>query len=156
MTTFHILDAFTQDVEDGAESENTREIIPRGGSLTDDEDDEIVSSARFKAAAAAAAKKKGGDAADSGPKDNTKLHMNIYLFGATAEGTPVRACIEGFRPFFFVRLPDKKAKTRLDFERVLDDTLRRKRSWLPKVLERSYEDRKVLYGYTGNEKFRSS
>ena len=151
MTIFHILDAYTQDVEDGAETEESKEIIPRGGNLTDDEDDEFVAPKRkFQQSLG----KKGAEDGAGGPVDNTKLHMNIYLFGATAEGKPVRACIEGFQPFFFVRLPDKKAKTRLDFERLLDETLRRKKAWLGKVLERTYEDRKVLYGYTGDQKFR--
>jgi DNA polymerase elongation subunit (family B) len=143
MTIFHILDAFAQDVEDGAETAETRQIIPRGGELTDDEEE---------AAVPAYKRRKAGD--NGGAVDNTRLHMNIYLFGATVDGTPVRACVEGFQPFFFVRLPDKKAKTRLDFERLLDDTIRRKRAWLGKVLQRSYEDRKVLYGYTGDQKFR--
>jgi DNA polymerase elongation subunit (family B) len=147
MTIFHILDAFAQDVEDGAETAETRQIIPRGGDLTDDEEEAAVPAYKR---GKSAGKGGGGD----GAVDNTRLHMNIYLFGATVEGKPVRASIEGFQPFFFVKLPDKKAKTRLDFERRLDETIRQKRRWLGSVLQRSYEDRKVLYGYTGDQKFR--
>lgn len=148
MTIFHILDAYAQDVEDGAETEDAREVIPRGeggGVMTDDEDAPQQRLTAFK---------RKGDNEGGGPVDNTKLRMNIYLFGATVEGKPLRACVEGFKPFFFVKLPDKKAKTRLDFERLLDDTLRRRKAWLGKVLTRTYEDRKVLYGYTGDQKYR--
>lgn len=152
MTLFHILDAYTQDVEDGAETEEAREIIPRGGDLTDDDDEIMHPSKRYGTKSKGAAGPKDVDS--PAQVDSAKLRMNIYLFGSTPEGKPVRACVEGFKPFFFVRLPDKKAKTRLDFERLFDETLKRKRRWLTSVVERSYEDRKVLYGYTGDQRFR--
>jgi DNA polymerase elongation subunit (family B) len=148
MTLFHILDTYTQDVEEGQETDACRQIIPRGGAITDDEEDGPASAHRHKPTALAKARK------EEPAVDNTKLRMNIYLFGATPEGKPVRACIEGFCPFFFVRLPNKKAKTRIDFEQLFDETLRAKKRWLSKVVTRSYEDRKVLYGYTGEQTFR--
>ena len=140
---FHILDAISQDVEVGRETETTREIIPRNsGDLTDD-DGEIVPSRRRGPATAAA----------GGPSDPSKMQMNIYLFGSTAEGKPVRACVEGFRPFFFVRLPAATPKAKADFKARLADACKRQKRWLGSVVEVTFEMRKVLYGYTGDKRF---
>ena len=96
-TTFHILDAISQDV-DG-------ETLINNG-YGSDEDPEVM---RIK-------KKK---AAEDSYKNPGKLAMNIFLFGKTAEGVPVRACVEGFEPFFYVRLPDYGQPIRSQFEGAL-------------------------------------
>jgi DNA polymerase elongation subunit (family B) len=145
---FHILDAISQDVEIARETETAREVIPRNtGDLTDD--DEEVMPARRSATATAAAKEAGG-----GPSSNpANMQMNIYLFGSTAEGKPVRACVEGFRPFFFVRLPAATEKVKADFKTRLADALGRSKRWLRGVVKVKFEMRKALYGYTGDRRF---
>ena len=141
-TIFQILDAISQDVELGQETETTREIIPRNtGNLTDDEDDEIRPA------------KRKVNKGDETPSDPAALRMNIYLFGKTASGEPLRACVEGFKPFFFVGLPDGTQKTRKAFEARLTDTLKFGKKWLTKVVEVEYTERRVLYGYTANRTF---
>jgi len=134
MVLFHILDAISQDVE---LTESEGEIIPRGN-LSDD--DEEIRPAKKKA------KQEETEA------DPTKLRMAIYLFGRTADGTFLRTHVEGFRPFFFVRLPNDSVKVKEDFKKAVADKLY-SRKWLQKVLEISFEKRKVLFGYTANAEF---
>lgn len=133
-TTFHILDAISQDV-DG----NT---LVKNGYATD-EDAEVCSARRH-----ASRKPQSGEEA---PKNPAKLAMNIFLFGKTAEGAPLRACVEGFKPFFYVRLPDQKVSTREAFKRTLDYRLKRTKPWLRSVCGVAFPERKVLYGYTGGK-----
>ena len=139
MVTFHILDAISQDVEIGKETETTRELIPHNtGNLSDDEEVRTVK------------RKKAAD--EEAPADPAKLRMCIYLFGKTADGTALRACVEGFQPFFFVRLPNTKVKTQEDFKKRLKAQLGY-RKWLQSVVTVDFVDRGVLFGYTAGRKF---
>ena len=139
-TTFHILDAIAQDV-DG-------EALVKNGYASDD-DPEIRPARGFKGRKPAG----GAAAGDEAPKNPANLHFNIYLFGKTAEGTPLRVRVEGFQPFFYVRLPEgRKSETKAEFRRSLDDALKRK-SWLRDVVVPTFVERKVLYGYTGGKTF---
>ena len=143
-TVFHILDAISQDVEDGQETETTREVIPRNSGDLTDEDDEV------KPARGA---RRGAAAQSDARSDPSKMRMNIYLFGTTAEGKAVRACVEGFRPFFFVRLPAATEKAKADFKARIADALYTQKRWLRKVVKLRFEMRKVLYGYTGDQRY---
>ena len=128
-TLFHILDAISQDVDGGT-------IV--SGNMSD-EDPEVRR---------AKSKKK---AEEDSYKNPAKLTMNIYLFGKTVDAKPIRCCVEGFKPFFYVRLPG--LSSRADFKKELDDTLRKKKPWLRGVIEVEFEQRKVLYGYTGGKSY---
>lgn len=136
MVLFHILDAISQDVEP---TDKENEIIPRGGNLSDD-DAEIKTVKRKKANV------------EETQVDPAKLRMAIYLFGRTADGTSVITHVEGFTPFFFVRLPNDSKKTQEDFKRQLGEQLN-SRKWLRAVVDVSFEKRKVLFGYTANREF---
>ena len=114
-TIFHILDAISQDVEGDA---------PVPGNLSDD--DPEVRRAKPKK-----------PAADDAPKNPSKMTMNIYLFGKTAAGEPLRVSVEGFKPFFYIKIPSVKAIT--DFKKVLDDRLRKSRPWLRSLVEVSLD-----------------
>ena len=127
-TIFHILDAISQDVEGDA---------PVPGNLSDD--DPEVRRAKPK------------KPAEDAPKNPSKMTMNIYLFGKTAAGEPLRICVEGFKPFFYIKIPSGRAIT--DFKKVLDDRLRKSRPWLRSLVEISLVKRKLLYGYTGGKTF---
>lgn len=138
MPTFHILDAIAQDIELGMETETTREMIPRNtGNLSDDEE------VRTK-------RKKNSD--EDTPIDPAKLRMTIYLFGKTADGTALRASVEGFEPFFFIRLPNTKSKTQEDFKKRLKAVLAYKK-WLHSVTTVEFVERGVLFGYTAGRQF---
>ena len=78
----------------------------------------------------------------------------IHLFGNTAEGTPCRVEVNGFRPYFFVALPpcrtpteEQKAKT------TLDSFIRTKFSKQKDDIETELVYKQKLYGYTGGKKF---
>ena len=137
MVVFHILDAISQDVELGEETETTCEIIPFStGNLSDDEE--------------VKPKKKKQE---ERPVDPARLRMIIYLFGKMADGTSLRCSVEGFRPFFFVRLPNGSKKTRADFESKLRERVQYSKKWLLKVLQLEFLERKVLFGYTAEKSF---
>jgi DNA polymerase elongation subunit (family B) len=138
MPTFHILDAISQDVELGQETETTRELIPRNTGNLSDDDDEIQTRRKKKV--------------EEDEVDPAKLRMNIYLFGKTATGEPLRACIEGFEPFFWVKLPDSRVKTQEDFRARLKGAIGYKK-WLHNVVGVEFTQRKVLFGYTADKLF---
>jgi len=140
MPTFHILDAISQDVELGQETEEGQELIPHNTGNLSDDDGEIRTVRRKKVE-------------EDAPSDPSKLRMNIYLFGKMATGEPVRASIEGFQPFFFVRMPDKRTETRERFKDQLKSTLTYGKKWIHAVLHLEFVERKVLYGYTADSKF---
>jgi DNA polymerase elongation subunit (family B) len=135
MTIFHILDAISEDVEVAKETETTREVIPRGGDLSDD-DGEVRYVKRRKT--------------DEEFADPAKLRMTIYLFGRTADDNFLRASVEGFEPFFYVRLPNDSGKAQVDFETRLKGSVKK---WLYGVTKITYESRKLLFGYTANKSF---
>ena len=88
-TIFHIIDAIVEDVEG--------DTPVLAGNISDDDAEVRKIASRYK--------KK-----ETEFKSPDKLALNIYLFGKTAEGEAVRACIEGFQPFFYVRLPVSGSK----------------------------------------------
>jgi len=127
-TLFHILDAISQDV-DG--------VNPVSGNMSD-EDPEVR---RLRA------KKKKEEESYTNP---AKLAMNIYLFGKTADGKPLRCSVEGFKPFFYVRVSRHEKE---EFKRTLENTLKKTKPWLRNVVEVTFTERKVLYGYTGGKSY---
>jgi len=140
MPIFHILDAISQDVELGQETDEGQELIPHNTGNLSDDDGEVRTVRRKKVE-------------EDAPSDPAKLRMNIYLFGKTATGEPVRASVEGFQPFFFVKLPDKRKETELRFRDKLKDALSYGKKWIHSVVHVEFEERKVLYGYTADSTF---
>ena len=128
-TLFHIIDAIVEDVEGGTPVVH--------GNLSDDDAEIQKVTSRYK--------KK-----ESEYKSPDKLALNIYLFGKTVDGQSVRACIEGFEPFFYVRLPTEGRKIRSEFEQGLSPALK---PWLRSLVKVEYESAKTLYGYTGGANF---
>ncbi|NBV76984.1 hypothetical protein EBR66_02395 [bacterium] len=146
MVLFHILDAISQDWELGDKTEKGQEIIPHTtGNLSDDE----VIPIRPKKVSPSRA------CPEEHVVNPALLRMTIHLFGKTTDGTPLRCSVEGFRPFFFVRLPNGSSKTKRDFESCLRDNIAKSRKWLltTDVLEVEFVERKVLFGYTANTSF---
>lgn len=129
-TLFHIIDATTEDVEGDT---------PVATGYVSDEDPEI--------------RRMRSKKQESTFKSPDKLRLNIYLFGKTAEGQPLRACIEGFEPFFYVRLPATGSKVQAEFEKTLMDALKRSKPWLRSVVRLDFDTGKLLFGYTGGKSF---
>ena len=126
---FHCLDAISQDIDGG-------QIVKSSGNLTDDEEVRRPS------------KQTARGRGDEAPVNPAALRMNIYLFGKTADGTPLRACVEGFQPFFFVRLPNNDSEEA--FKHALNGAVK---PWLRKVVGLKFLKRKVLYGYTAGVEY---
>ena len=89
---FHLLDLQARDVRIESEHDDVREITYESNSDSDNDED-------FKT-----------------PRKKKKLNNTfgdqrefvIHLFGATETGQPVRCDITGFRPTFYIRLPEEK------------------------------------------------
>lgn len=89
---FHLLDLQARDVRIESEHDDVREITYESNSDSD-EDDEFKTQRKKK------------------KTNNTfgdQREFVIHLFGATETGQPVRCDITGFRPTFYIRLPEEK------------------------------------------------
>lgn len=93
-------------------------------------------------------------AQDTYEKGSPKLV--IYLFGCTAEGEPVHLTVNGFEPFFYVRLPEVPGKTETgvlaDFKKMVAKGLINAKV-NPDLVEITRCRKKLMYGYTGEKDF---
>lgn len=145
-SVLHIFDAHAQDQVIENEDEQSKEI-----SLieldSDDEDEEFSSRRRSKKSPFRSFRE--------------KQSMVIHLFGCTAEGQPVRLEVNGFQPFFFLRLPEIPKqpieKTFADCrQRLLEEfqAILEQKDLIPEsCVEFNLVSKKVLYGYTGEREF---
>ena len=141
--TLHILDAFTQDLHILAETETTQEARFVPDDQSDGEDGEV----RRRPI-----RRQGGTAAPT----IQKRKLIIHLFGTTGDGTPLRVDVEGFEPFFYVKLPVRLRETQTAFQERLKHTIQQKNEWVlkgPDAYTVTFEKRKVLMGYTASREF---
>jgi len=89
---FHLLDLQSRDIRIESEYDNVRELTYESNS--DQSDDEEIKVKRKK------------------KQNNTNFtqqrELVIHLFGSTEIGTPVRCDVTGFRPTFYIRLPEQQ------------------------------------------------
>jgi len=143
MLTFQILDAYAQDLQIQSETETSREVA--FVEVESDEDAEIISRR----------KKSKSTALSTG----FQRRMIIHLFGTTADGKTVRTNIEGFEPFFYVRLPFSTKDTQRAFQERVELMVRMSKDFCLKRrdgkldFEISFCKRKVLFGYNGGKEF---
>ena len=147
--TFHILDAFTQDLHIISETETTQEGCFVPDDLSDVEDGEV----RRRPA-----KKGAGSGSGSGPVRSSaqKRKLIIHLFATTVTGVPLRIDVEGFEPFFYVKLPVRLKETQNAFEERLAQMIQNKSEWVlksPGAYAVTFERRKVLMGYTAGKEY---
>lgn len=114
-----------------SETEETREVVYESGD--EDSDDEI----------------KGQRIYSKRQFTQAKRELVIHLFGATPEGKPIRVDVNGFRPSFYIKLPDTQVgasidsiKTYISSQKVNIDDL---------TFERV--SKKKFYGFTANRPF---
>ena len=134
--TFQILDSLAQDLQVEAETETTCEVS-YVDEVFEPEDGEVVDRTRRKARPAT-----------KSSKGNTFVKprkMIIHLFGTTAEGKSIRVNVEGFEPFFFVKMPSDSRQMR----KMMTD---RVEELMPGATV-TFEKRKVLFGYTNDALF---
>ena len=129
---FHLLDLKSRDVRVEAEQEDVREVVYE--SHSEEEDEEFIS--KRKAA-------QGGKGNGSPPRQFT-----IHLFGATENGTPLRCDVTGFRPFFYLRLPEERSQQSGAVE-AIRTYLKKNRIPLDE-LEFKRVMKHVFYGFTAN------
>ena len=141
-TTFQILDAFAQDLVIEVETDTTREVAYIGAES--DDDYEVQSRKRHKPVT---------------PKTTKQKRMVIHLFGTLADGKSIRANVEGFEPFFYVRLPFGTKSTQQEFQQRLEFLVAASRDYSLKLangqldFEITYCKRKLLFGYTGGASY---
>ena len=137
MQILHIFDSYAQDQEIKKEDETTMEVEYIN---EEEEDDDDEFKPRWKRR--------------SGNSEKTfqeKQSMVIQLFGSTAEGKPIRLQVNGFQPFFFLRLDDEPSsfdKCKRRFLALFDE---RKIPYSCVKFEKT--KKKVLYGYTAGREF---
>jgi DNA polymerase elongation subunit (family B) len=131
MPVFQILDSFAQDICVERETETEREISYINDDYYDSDGEVIQRRKKPKTAAAAA-----------GPQ---RREMVIHLFGKTAAGELIRMDVQGFEPFFFVKVPTTMSPAA--FRSVFAAEKFRH------PVDITFEKRKVLFGYTGDAEY---
>ena len=127
---FHILDIQSRDQRVESETEHERAVVYES---TDAESDEEVHHGRRRHKA----------------QTQAKREMLIHLFGSTADGKPVRVDVTGFRPTFYLKLPDTAVAAAIDSIKTYIE-----RSRIP-VGELTFArvNRRKFYGFTANRAF---
>ena len=91
---FHILDLQSRDVRVEAEEEDVKEVVYESLSDEDEDEDEEMATRR----PVQRGKSKGGQ---------QPRQFIVHLFGALENGRPLRCDVTGFRPSFYLRLPEE-------------------------------------------------
>lgn len=127
---FHILDIQSRDQRVESETEHERAVVYES---TDEESDEELHHTRRRKAAAPQAKRE----------------MLIHLFGSTADSKPVRIDVTGFRPSFYLKLPDTAVAAAIDSIRTYIERCR-----IP-IAELTFArtSRRKFYGFTAGRAF---
>jgi len=130
---FHILDIQARDMRIESEEEDVREITYESNSDSDNDDEYQV---RHK-------KKKNNY------NSNQQKEFVIHLFGAEENGKSVRCDVTGFRPTFYLRLPEEKTSQAADVikEYIKGEGFSLDQLNIKKVMK------KVYYGFTANTFF---
>jgi DNA polymerase elongation subunit (family B) len=81
--------------------------------------------------------------------DKKNHHMVIHLFGMNSDGKAIRIDVNGFRPFFYVALPNDCPD-----EEPIKKRLREKLKGDVELIHFNLEYHKKFYGYTGGKNFR--
>ena len=127
---FHILDIQSRDQRVESETEHERAVVYES---TDAESDEEGGRRRMGKKAAPQAKRE----------------MLIHLFGSTADGKPVRVDVTGFRPSFYIRLPDTAVAAAIDSIKTYIE----RSKVLVGELTFARVNRRKFYGFTANRAF---
>ena len=88
---FHLLDLQSRDVRIESEQDDIREVSYESNSDQSDDEEFTIR------------KKKKSISSFSQQRE-----LVIHLFGSTESGQPIRCDVTGFRPTFYIRLPDDK------------------------------------------------
>ena len=134
MLTFQILDIIARDQRILREDEETKEVCY---------DSDATDGSTWSATAPKRRQKKQVDV-------TAKDQMVIHLFGKTAAGYNIRVDVTGFKPFFFLRIPNKSG--RKQHLVVLHEYIKSHKID-SSIFEITFEERKMFIGYTQDELF---
>lgn len=129
---FHILDIQTRDQRVESETEDAKEVVYESGDEeSDDEIKKYVQAKRYKKYVQA------------------KREFIIYLFGTTTEGETIRINVTGFRPGFYLKLPDTQVGAAIDSIKTYISSQRIDTT----ELKFQRVNKKKFYGFTANRPF---
>jgi DNA polymerase elongation subunit (family B) len=128
----HILDIIARDQKILAEDENTREVEFMEPDSSDDETTSFKKK-KFK----------------KGYKTSESMEMLIHIFGSRSDGKSVRLDINGFRPYFYIRLPSVKGA----LQAIRDYLMKNLGPNLESKIEYEIMEREILFEYTASKKF---
>jgi DNA polymerase elongation subunit (family B) len=137
--TFQILDIQARDQRVEQETEDAREVVYE--SLDEASDDEFTNRRKRRGAF--------GDATTSSASANIREFI-IHLFGSTSEGKPLRVDVTGYKPSFYLRLPEEHTSRAAQ---AIRDYLKSMRIDLKEVSATTIIHRKQFYGFTANRLF---
>jgi DNA polymerase elongation subunit (family B) len=127
---FHLLDLQARDIRIESTSDEVKEVVYESNS-DDSDDDEIIKASR---------KKKGGN---PGWKPREFV---IHLFGSTETGKPIRCDVSGFRPTFYIRLPEERTSAAID---TITQYINSQGIPLSQIKFKRVS-KKIFYGFTAN------
>jgi DNA polymerase elongation subunit (family B) len=134
MLTFQILDIIARDQRTLHEDEKTKEVCY---------DSDATDGSTWSAKQSKRKQKKQLDV-------SVKDQMVIHLFGKTTAGFNVRIDVTGFRPFFFIRIPNRSG--RVQHIIALRDYIKSHKIDST-IFDITFEERKMFIGYTQDELF---
>jgi len=134
MLTFQILDIIARDQRTLHEDEKTKEVCY---------DSDASDGSTWSAKHSKRTQKKQLDV-------SAKDQMVIHLFGKTTAGFNVRIDVTGFRPFFFIRIPNRSG--RAQHITALRDYIKSHKIDST-IFDITFEERKMFIGYTQDELF---
>jgi DNA polymerase elongation subunit (family B) len=129
----HILDIIARDQKILTEDEHTRQVEFMEPNSSDDETTGFKKK-KFK---------KGRNSSDN-------MEMLIHIFGSRADGKAVRLDINGFKPYFYIRLPSTKKAA---LHAIRNYILVNLGTSLEGKIEYDIVEREILFEYTANTKF---
>ena len=129
----HILDIIARDQKVLAEDETTKQVEFLEN---DSSDEETFRKKRW-----------------AGNKLTDTMQMILHIFGSTAEGKSVRIDVEGFKPFFYIRVPNTKKAVDQAVDVIKQYLLINLGQSIANQIEVTTEMKEVLFEYTASEKF---
>ena len=132
MQTIHVFDSISRDQKVIRETEDEKEVEYMSAYESDDSEYH-GSKKKFK----------------NGGFERKNMSMVIHLFGMNAKGEAVRIDVTGFRPYFYVALPDIFP----DYQKIQTKLRTTLRSDVD-LIEFKVERKQKLFGYTGGKTFR--
>lgn len=124
---FHLLDLQSRDVRIESEQDDIREVSYESNSDQSDDEEFTIR------------KKKKSISSFSQQRE-----LVIHLFGSTESGQPIRCDVTGFRPTFYIRLPDDKISQSI----IIIKEYIKKQHFPIEYINFKHVHKRIFYGFT--------